>query len=47
MGVIEVRSGFKGFREVNHVTYDRRLISVQTMVKALVSAGTYIGVADD
>jgi len=45
--VIEVSSGFKGFREVNRVMYDRRLISVQTMVKALESAETYIGIADD
>jgi hypothetical protein len=45
--VIAVSSGYKGFREVNHVIYDRRLISVQTMVEALLSAETYIGIADD
>jgi hypothetical protein len=46
-GVINVRSGFKGLREVNRVTYDSRLVSVPTMVKALESAGTYAGIADD
>jgi hypothetical protein len=45
--VITVRSGFKGFREVNYVTYDSRIISVPTMVKALESAGTFIAIADD
>jgi hypothetical protein len=46
-GVIKVTSGFQGFREINTVTYDPRLISTQAMVAALKSAGTYLGQAGD
>jgi hypothetical protein len=46
-GVIGVTNGFRGFREINTVTYDPRLISTQTMAAALKSAGTYLGQADD
>jgi hypothetical protein len=42
-----VTSGFRGFREINTVTYDPRRISTQTMVAALKSVGTYLGQADD
>jgi hypothetical protein len=46
-GVIKVTSGFRGLREINTVTYDPKLISIQTMATALKSAGTYLGQADD
>jgi hypothetical protein len=42
-----VTSGFRGFREINTVTYDPRLIAIQKMTDALKSAGTYLGQADD
>jgi DNA-directed RNA polymerase specialized sigma24 family protein len=33
------------FREVNRVTYDPNLITQETMISALKSAGTFRGVA--
>jgi hypothetical protein len=42
-----VTSGFRGFREINSVTYDPRLVSPKTMISALKSAGTYLGQAED
>ncbi|MGD9097355.1 MAG: hypothetical protein PVF97_04665 [Desulfobacterales bacterium] len=38
--------GFRGFREINTVTYDPARIGVETMVAALQAAGTYAGTAD-
>jgi hypothetical protein len=46
-GVLKVASGFKGFREINTVTYDPGLVSPDEMVSALKSAGTYLGKAED
>jgi shikimate kinase len=40
-----VTRGFHYFREINTVTYDNRLIDVDTMVDALKEAGTYAGIA--
>jgi hypothetical protein len=45
--VLKVTSGFKGLREINTVTYDAKLTSPDEMVRALKSAGTYIGKAED
>ena len=38
--------GFKGFREINTVTYDPGRITVAAMVAALKAAGTYAGTAE-
>jgi len=46
-GVKKVTSGFKGFREINTVTYDARMITPDEMVSALKNAGTYTGTADE
>ena len=43
--MIDVRSGLKGSEEINEVTYDSRKITVETMVRALEDAGTFIGIA--
>jgi hypothetical protein len=45
--VKKVASGFRGFREINTVTYDPGLISPGEMVRALQSAGTYLGQVED
>jgi peptide methionine sulfoxide reductase MsrA len=45
--VTKVTRGFRGFHEINTVTYDPRLISIQNIAAALKSAGTYLGQADD
>jgi hypothetical protein len=42
-----VTSGFKVLREINTVTYDSGVISPDEMVKALKSAGTYLGQVED
>ena len=46
-GIHKVTSGFQGFREINTVNYDPRVISPDQMISALKSAGTYIGVAQN
>ena len=46
-GVKKVTSGFKGFREINTVTYDAGIITPDEMVSALKNYGTYIGIADE
>ena len=46
-GVIKVTRGFRGFKEINTVTYDPVVISVDKMVSALKAAGTYIGSANN
>jgi len=46
-GVKKVTSGFKGFREINTVTYDAGMVTPDEMVSALKNAGTYIGRADE
>ena len=38
----KVTSGWKGFTEVNTVTYDRSKITVKQMEEALKKAGTYL-----
>lgn len=38
--------GYHLFREIDTVTYDRRLIDLDTMVHALKKAGTYLGIAE-
>jgi len=45
--VIRVTSGFKGFREINTVTYDPDRASLKAMVAALKAAGTYRGQVED
>ena len=42
----EVRKGFRGFREINTVTYDPRAITPDEMVSALKAARTYRGIAE-
>jgi hypothetical protein len=45
-GVKKVENGFRGWREINTVSYDRAEITVETMVEALTRAGTYRGTAN-
>jgi hypothetical protein len=45
-GVVEVSSGWRGFREINTVLYDPELITVEEMVGILKKSGTYRGTAD-
>ena len=42
-GVIRVEKGFRGFKEINTVSYDPALITIKEMEKALKEAGTYQG----
>jgi hypothetical protein len=44
--VIQVTSGFRGFREVNTVVYDPQVITPAAMIDALKRAGTYRGRAE-
>lgn len=44
--MIQVTSGFRGFREVNTVVYDPQVITPQAMIDALKRAGTYRGRAE-
>ena len=39
--------GFKGFKEINTVTYDMDLITPSEMAAALKAAGTYLGPAEE
>ena len=43
--MLAVTKGFRGFKEINTVTYDPALIAPQDMVAALKTAGTYRGTA--
>ena len=43
-GVKKVEKGFRGSREINTVSYDSDLITIDEMEAALKDAGTYIGV---
>ena len=45
-GVKKVEKGFRGWREINTVTFDPAEITVEKMVEALTRAGTYSGTAD-
>jgi hypothetical protein len=45
-GVKEVKKGFRGFREINTVIYDPKVIAPDEMVSALKVAGTYLGTAE-
>jgi hypothetical protein len=40
-----VSKDFRGFREINTVTFDPSLISPEQMISTLKQAGTYIGVS--
>ena len=42
-GVIKVEKGFRGFKEINTVSYDPTLITIKEMEEALKKAGTYQG----
>jgi hypothetical protein len=42
-----VSKGFRGFREINTVTFDPGLVSPEQMISTLKQAGTYIGVAQE
>ena len=42
----EVKKGFRGFREINSVAYDPRIITPDEMVSALKAARTYRGIAE-
>ena len=42
----KVEKGFRGWREINTVTFDPAEITVEKMVEALTRAGTYSGTAD-
>ena len=41
----KVDKGFRGWREINTVTFDPAEITVEKMVEALTRAGTYRGTA--
>ena len=41
-GIISVQKGWQGGHEVNRVSYDPKLVSVETLESLLKSAGTYI-----
>jgi hypothetical protein len=45
--VEKVESGFKGFREIDTVHYDRNVISPDEMINTLKKAGTYRGMAEE
>jgi len=45
-GISHITKGFKNFKEINTVFYDPKLITIEDMVKALKTAGTYRGIAD-
>ncbi len=44
-GLNQVTSGFKGFKEINRVTYDPWKITIEEMTEALKAADTYRGLA--
>jgi hypothetical protein len=46
-GIKRVTRGFRGFREINTVTYDPSIITPAEMVSALKAADTYRGIAED
>ncbi|MCG6918860.1 MAG: hypothetical protein LJE89_15105 [Deltaproteobacteria bacterium] len=46
-GIKEVKKGFRGFREINTVIYDPRIITIDAMVSALKRARTYGGLAQE
>jgi hypothetical protein len=46
-GVKDVTKGFSGFREINTVIYDPKMITIDEMISALKDAGTYHGLAGD
>jgi len=45
-GISHITKGFKNFKEINTVFYDPKQITIEDMVKALKTAGTYRGIAD-
>jgi len=45
-GIKEVERGFRGFREINSVIYDPKIITTAEMISALKAAGTYGGMAE-
>ena len=47
LGVISVKKGWLGGREVNRVTFDPKQVSVEGMEALLRRAGTYIGTDPD
>ena len=46
-GVTRVEKGWRGWREINTVTYDPGRISLPEMEKILKESGTYRGTAED
>ena len=40
-GVEDVENGWSGRKEVNHVVYDSKLITVKEMEQLLIVSGTY------
>ena len=45
-GVKKVTSGFRGFKEINTVTYDPDIITIEQMVESLKKTGTYRGTVE-
>jgi hypothetical protein len=45
--VYQATIGWKGFREINTVTYDPDKITVERMVDILKKAGTYRGTVEE
>lgn len=46
-GIKEVKRGFLGFREINTVIYDPRIITIDEMISSLKEARTYGGLAEE
>ncbi len=45
-GVLQVKKGWRGGREINTVEYDPKRLTPQRMIKALKEADTYAGQAE-
>jgi peptide methionine sulfoxide reductase MsrA len=41
-GVLQVTKGWRGFREINEVTYDPQQITMEQLEQKLKQAGTYV-----
>jgi hypothetical protein len=45
-GVKKVTNGFRRFREINTVTFDPHILTIDEMISALKAVDTYVGTAD-
>ena len=42
-GVIDVQKGWKGFSEINSVTYDDNIVQLESLEQWVKESGTYLG----